>query len=261
MKMNPFYEWWWRALMDLRPIVRYMAERLPRLASKAVRFRSLLHLLAGNPVQVLIAWSSIVALVVGAEFRFAAGGCVLAWLIVEAVHQVALVRGGPAWLMALVGWREAWRFRRRFPSQWSVGAAKTARVQAEVGTSKEPIASALLRPVADHPKMSWLPTVQWPIVSWWVGPPPGRSFSALDEMTSVLAANTPRCVAVEVDYSDDSVSYGRLVVSYARALGRSSQPGWPSRSPDPTDLPDLAGELDRFDRGPHLRLVPDREVS
>ena len=30
--MNPLYRVWWRFLMDLRPLVRFLAERLPKLA-------------------------------------------------------------------------------------------------------------------------------------------------------------------------------------------------------------------------------------
>ena len=39
--------------MDLRPFVRFLAERFPKLAPWAVRLRSLLHLLVGNPIQTL----------------------------------------------------------------------------------------------------------------------------------------------------------------------------------------------------------------
>ena len=126
----------------------------------------------------------------------------------------------------MIGWREAWRFRRRWPNDWATVAAKTARVQAEVGTSKEPIASAVLRPVADHPKMSWLPRIEWPVVSWWVGPPPGRSLAALDELAVVLAANISRVSDVVVDYERENDSHGRLIVSFDDVLGRPSSPTW-----------------------------------
>ena len=53
--MNPIYRGWWRLLMDLRPMVRYLAERFPKLAPWGVRLTGrVLHRLVGNPVQVLV---------------------------------------------------------------------------------------------------------------------------------------------------------------------------------------------------------------
>ena len=50
--MNVLRLVWWRFLMDLRPVVRFLAERFPRWAGPAVRMRTLLHLLVGNLIQV-----------------------------------------------------------------------------------------------------------------------------------------------------------------------------------------------------------------
>ena len=51
--MNPIYRAWWRMLMDLRPLVRFSAERFPKLAPWTIRLRSALHLAIGNPIQTL----------------------------------------------------------------------------------------------------------------------------------------------------------------------------------------------------------------
>ncbi|MEM9655618.1 MAG: hypothetical protein AAGA65_26265 [Actinomycetota bacterium] len=45
--MNPLYRAWWRMLMDLRPLVRFLAERFPKLAPWTIRLRSTLHLAIG----------------------------------------------------------------------------------------------------------------------------------------------------------------------------------------------------------------------
>lgn len=261
MKKSPINEWWWQLLMDLRPKIRFFAERLPRLAIKAVRLRSVLHALAGNPTQVAI---SYVGAVIGLATQSKVVVATSATLLIgsEIAHHVAFNRGGPKWLIGYVGWREAWRFRRRFPSLWAEAAAKTSKVQAEVGTSKEPIASARLRPIADHPKMSWMPTVRWPIVSWWIGPPPGRSFEVFEQLTTVLAANTPRCRNVVVDYADETSSYGRLHLSFADALEEPSLPSWAATSMQPGDeQPSWDAEIERLDQIPSLRSVPTEEAS
>ncbi len=222
--MNVLRLGWWRFLMDLRPVVRFLAERFPRWAGPAVRMRTLLHLLVGNLIQVgaslygFTVWSFS-----GFWWGFAAWAT--AAVAVESIHQAALGRGGHQILLWLVGWREAWRVRRRWPADWAIVAAKTTKVQAEVGTSKEPVASARLRPVADHPKMSWWPRVSWPAVSWWVGPPPGRAFDALDQVVSQLAANISHCADVAVDFNRESDSYGRLIVTFADPLATTLTPG------------------------------------
>ena len=259
--MNPLYRMWWRFLMDLRPLTRYLAERFPHLAAPAVRTRTVVHLLVGNVVQVLVSLYGLTvwALIDGLWWGFASW--LSAAIAVEMVHHVVRDRGAHRLLVALVGWREAWRVRRRWPSDWAIVAAKTTRVQAEVGTSKEPIASARLRPIADHPKMSWWPRVAWPVVSWWVGPPPGRSFAAFDEVAAQLAANISHCIDVAVDFDRVSDSYGRLVVTFADPLQSTIEPEpigqilhgpWPlADATEPTGpalapVPDDTGEWESF---------------
>ena len=258
--MGFLYRGWWRFLMDLRPLVRFLAERFPKLAPWALRLRSALHVLVGNPVQALAGGDALLLWrVVGWSGRWLLAAFVAVCLLVEVTHRVCYRSG--SWL---IGWREAWRFRRRWPAGWAEVAAKTARVQAEVGSSKEPIASAVLRPVADHPKLSWWPRIEWPVVSWWVGPPPGRSLSALDELSTILAANITRASDVMVDYERENDSHGRLVVSFADVLAEPSSPPWVTGQPstlatvEPVD--DLATSVEAFDRDqpevwPPLRVV------
>ena len=239
--MNPLYRIWWRTLMDLRPITRFLAERFPWSRSPAVRLRSLAHLLVGNPLQTLALTAAIVAWWTGGlSFRVAAGLSLASVLLYETWHRLAYADGG--WL---VGWREGWRVRRLIPSVWAQVAAKTHRVQAEVGTSKEPTASAVLRPIADHPKMSWWPKVEWPVVSWWVGPPPGRTLAALDEVADALAANLSHAISVVIDYERTTDSHARLIVSFHDVLAQPSPPPWTEPAPHlehdtgPTNPPTL----------------------
>lgn len=228
--MGPMRLVWWRYLMDLRPIVRYVGERSRLLQRLAVRTRVVAHLLVGNPHQLIIAayglavWDAYDSLIAG----------FLAWasmvVAAELVLQYVRMRGNSPTLLVLVGWREAWRVRRRWPSDWAVVAAKTMNVQAEVGTSEEPKAPPF-RPICDHPKMSWIPQLEWPVISWWVGPPPGRSFQALEATTSILAANISHCQQVRVEFARASDSYGRLIMVFDEVVGR---PGWlPSFRNDP----------------------------
>ena len=229
--MNLLYRIWWRCLMDLRPVARYSAERFPHAAAPALRMRAVAHLVVGNPLQALASSYGVgVWAIAGFWWGFVAW--LTAAIAVELVFQVIRERGGPAALVWLVGWREAWRVRRRWPADWAIVAAKTMRVQAEVGTSQEPMAPARLRPIADHPKMSWWPRMAWPVVSWWVGPPPGRSFIALEQVVGQLAANISHCVDVAVDFNRESDSYGRLVVTFADPLSEASRPAFPSIDDD-----------------------------
>lgn len=246
--MNPLYRMWWRFLMDLRPMVRFLAERLPKLAPWSVRLRVVLHRIAGNPIQTLaIVDGFVVWHFLEIEFRWVAAAVTAVLALMEIYHRMALRTGG-----ALVGWREAWRVRRRWPNDWAIVAAKTARVQAEVGTSKEPISSAVLRPIGDHPKMSWLPAIEWPVVSWWVGPPPGRSLAALDDLAVVLAANISHVSDVMVEYERENDSHGRLIMSFDDVLARPSVPTWstqpvdlaPSEDQTPGALDEAIQELD-----------------
>ena len=225
--MNSLYRIWWRCLMDLRPMTRYLAERFPHTAAPVLRMRTVAHLVVGNLLQVLASSYGIVVWTM-AGFWWGFTAWLTAAVAVESVFQVIRERGGPLVLVWLVGWREAWRVRRRWPADWAIVAAKTIRVQAEVGTSEEPMAPARLRPIADHPKMSWWPRVSWPVVSWWVGPPPGRSFVALEEVVGQLAANMSHCIDVAVDFNRESDSYGRLVITFADPLSRASRPAFHS---------------------------------
>ena len=263
--MNPIYRMWWRLLLDLRPLVRFFAERFPKLAPWFVRARTLLHWLVGNPIQTMVAGVAVMLWWdLHLPARWLLGGLLAVHVVVIVYCRVTFTRG--SWLGA---WREAWRIRRRWPSDWAAVAAKTARVQAEVGTSKEPIASAVLRPVADHPKLSWLPRVEWPVVSWWVSPPPGRSFESLDELTVVLAANISHISDIELDYERENDSHGRLIVSFQDVLARTSTPEWIDPESTVTlgdlDNDELTDALADFDHDqaeafPPLRVV-DGEAS
>ncbi len=252
--MNPLYRGWWRALMDLRPLVRFLAERFPKVAPWAVRARVAAHIAVGNPIQSLLAVELLILWrLLGWPLLWLTVVFASVCLVLEVVHRLGY-RSGGRW----VGWREAWRFRRRWPAEWAQVAAKTVRVQAEVGTSKEPIASAVLRPVADHPKLSWWPRIEWPVVSWWVGPPPGRSLAALDELAVILAANISRAAEVQVEYERENDSHGRLLVSFDDVLADPSSPAWAVGGPDDDrGDDDLAAAIDAFDERPvaHLRLV------
>ena len=104
----------------------------------------------------------------------------------------------------------------------------------------------MLRPVADHPKLCWWPRIEWPVVSWWVGPPPGRSLAALDELTAILAANISRAADIYVEYERENDSHGRLVVSFDRRPGRPSSPTWAGTTDPDADVDDLA-PFDDFD--------------
>ena len=86
--MNPAYRAWWRALMDLRPLVRFLAERFPRLAPWGVRLRSVLHGMVGNllqsvlGVEVLVLW-----LVAGWPGRWLLGVFVAVCVVLEVVSM------------------------------------------------------------------------------------------------------------------------------------------------------------------------------
>ena len=221
MGMNVMYRMWWRALMDTRPLFRYLAERFPKAAPWAIRARTAAHICVGHPTPAVLTVLVLVAWRAGLPFRPVVAVAVAVWLVVEAVHRWRFESGGDGWF---VGWREAWRVHRRMPSLWADGAAKTTAVQAEVGTSKEPVASAKLRPIADHPKMGWWPTIECPQVSWWVGPPPGRTFDQFEAVLTVLATNYSRCIGMELDYQRATDSYARLTVSFGSVLDKTIEP-------------------------------------
>lgn len=242
--------------MDLRPVVRYVANRSWFLRKLGVRFRLLAHLLVGNPHQLIIAFYGLAVW----DFYNSILAALAAWasmvVAAELVLQFVRVRGISPTLLTLVGWREAWRVRRRWPTDWAVLAAKTINVQAEVGTSEEPKAPAF-RPICDHPKLSWIPRIHWPVITWWVGPPPGRSFQALEATTSILAANISHCQQIRVEFARASDSYGRLIMIFDEL---DSWPDWwPPVGADPvpeldsgTPTPSPNGAADTQS----LRLVP-----
>jgi len=101
--------------------------------------------------------------------------------------------------------------------------------------------------------MSWWPRVEWPVVSWWVGPPPGRSFVALEQVAVQLAANISHCIDVAVDFDRESDSYGRLVVTFADPLSSTLDPA-PTIESLPTNPPALTPAPTE---PPALELVPD----
>ena len=249
--MNPLHRFLWNVLMRRRRNLRFLAARFPMFAPWAVRARMAAHVLVGNIhittalVAVWLLWPSMG----WPALWVAAGVAAFGELVLQlGFYFAADIRvRGLAWL---VGWREGWSVRAYLPAAWADGAAKTAAVQAEVGTSSEPTAPAKLRPVADHPKMSFIPLVVWPTVSFWVGPPPGRTFVALDEMADVLAAHIPRCHSVTIDYDRPTASYGRISFTFADVLDE----------PNATTTPELdalqAVEVEEPAAGsPRLELV------
>lgn len=225
--MNPLQVFCWRVLGDLRPIVRYSAERFPSWAPRGLRARTLAHLAAGNPVHTLAVIDAIWAcLLFELPVRWLALAVVVAWALAEA--HFWLQRGSGDRLSV---WREAWRFRRRWPAIWAEVAAKTASVQAEVGTANEPTSPAALRPIADHPKLGWWPKNEWPVVWWWVGPPPGRSLDSLAELAEILTANITRVAGIHIDYDSPGASWGRLIVIFEPVLNDTTQPAWATALP------------------------------
>ncbi len=237
--MNPLHRFLWNVLMRRRRNLRFVAARFPWLAPWAVRARFMAHLLVGN----LHATTALVAVwqlapLVGFRQAVIIAGLVL--VVGEVVLQLGfsgVIRGRA--VVWLVGWREGWSTRAYLPAAWSDGAAKTAAVQAEVGTNAEPTSPARLRPIADHPKLSLVPLVEWPTVSFWVGPPPGRTFVALDEMAEVLAAHLPRCHDVTVEYERVTDSVGRISFTYANVLN-DTEPAETLGTPAPSERPVLS---------------------
>ena len=232
--MNPVHQVWWRLLDSGRVTLRYTGERFPKVAPAGVRLRWLTHLAVGNPLHAVVVVLWLVAL----RTRVTLALVVAALGLFEVWYRLAFPHGG-----RIVAWRAGWAFRRSFPRKWADMAAKTKQVQAEVGTSREPVASVTLRPVADHPKMSWGFRVRWPVVTWWVGPPPGRTFTTLAESTVPLAASMSNVAGIEVEFDTETDSVGRLHVSFVNVLAETRRPDWadviplPER-PDTTNQPE-----------------------
>ena len=216
--MNPVHRFVWNLLMRRRRNLRFLAARFPWFAPWAVRVRMLAHVLVGNvhvTAGLVLCWWLWPTIGFGPAAWSGFGIAAFGELFLQLGFYFPSRFG---WLRWPVGWREGWAVRAYLPAAWADGAAKTAAVQAEVGTSSEPTAPAKLRPVADHPKLSFVPFVEWPTVSFWVGPPPGRTFAALDEMADVLAANLPRCHSVTVEYRRATDSFGRISFTFDDVL-------------------------------------------
>jgi len=167
---------------------------------------------------------------VGREFVLVV---VVYWVSLAVLFQLATNGGAPSRVImgfrvarVVFGWRLGWRFRSRWPMSWAVSANKTKTVQAEVGTTSE--ATVMIRPVFDAPKMSWWPRIQWPMISWWVSPPPGRTFEQFEAVLDVLASNMANVEAIQLDYERTSSSVGRLSVLFDDALATPTLPEYHS---------------------------------
>lgn len=218
--MNPVYALWWRLLDDARFGVRWVCGRRRKLAACGVFTRWLLHLVAGNVVQVLTA-TAITAVVVWSPLGWLPGLITLAILVVsfEVWFQVLLVARRGSWLH---GWRLWWRVRRSIPAEWAESAVKSQGIKSALGGENR--IAGLIRPVADHPKTAWWPRVEWPVVSVWCGHPPGRSTSAFVEFQRVLAANILRVDDVHFDFARDRDSVGRLQLTFVDVLSKPVEP-------------------------------------
>ena len=202
-------------LMALRVVAHWAVGAWPVLLVKAVAW----WLLGGRTALIITGVFGVVSFVVYAlatngerDMSAGASGSIARWLMAM------------RWVRGPVAWKLAFRTRGRWPGDWARPAAKTRAVQAEVGTARE--ARVTIRPVLDHPKISWLPKIEWPVVSWWVSPPPGRSFEEFDRMLPVLAANMINVVAIELDYERSTSSIGRMSVLFADPLADVGEPVW-----------------------------------
>jgi hypothetical protein len=93
--MNPLYRVWWRFMMDLRPMVRFTAERLPKLAPWGVRIRIVLHWIIGNPIQVVAVLNGLAAWrVSNIDVRLIAGLVASAFILMELYHRLGSRSGG-----------------------------------------------------------------------------------------------------------------------------------------------------------------------
>ena len=257
--MGPVRRWWWDALLGRRRHLQFFVERWPRWAGRLVRARAFAHFLVGN-VHATAAMTGLAAAVMfGASSWWLMAAAAVWWLVAEVVLKAVLyVRTSqPAVgvLLWLVGWREGWSLRSVFPAVWAEVAHRTQAVQAEVGSAGggEPRPPGRLRPVGDHPKLSWLPQVVWPRVSFWCSPPPGRAFAAWEAVLAELAASFPKVDAIVLDYGASAASEGRVTFIFIDRL---------TETPGPADL---AGLEEGFGSEPvevevdgrHLEAVPD----
>ena len=242
--MSPVRKWWWDALLRRRRHLAFFATRWPRLAPKAVRARAVAHYLVGNPHAVLALAAAVVAV-----RSWPVLGVLVAWFVfIEMVLKAVLywppliVRFGRyASVIQLVSaWREAWSLRSLFPALWAEVAHRTSAIQAEVGSSSgESRPPARLRPIGDHPKLSWFPELTWPTISFWCSPPPGRDFAAWEEIISPLVASFPRVEALVLEYGQAGSSIGRITFVFMDVLS-----GAPASAELDDFGPVLAGGLD-----------------
>ena len=215
---------WWFGLWRLRPVGRLFLAR-SGLAAVAVSLRSLWHWLFANAFTVCV---KVVLVLAGmydllpwplTELDIAVGLVVALSGALFVLYHLATSGGRvSARIMSfrsarvLFGWKLGWALRSRWPMEWATAAAKTRAVQAEVGTTAE--ASVTIRPVFDAPKLSWWPQVEWPAISWWVSPPPGRTFEQFDTLLEVLASNIPNAVDIHLEYERATSSIGRLSILF-----------------------------------------------
>ncbi|MEM9656442.1 MAG: hypothetical protein AAGA65_30480 [Actinomycetota bacterium] len=237
---------WWYGLWRLRPVGRAILARTG-WAAWAVMLRNAWHWVIANAATLTIkggmwavfSWCPLPWCLAFDITLYAT----LAWAAVFQLLFVLATNGGaPGRLLmqyricrAVFGWKLAWRFRSRWPMEWAIPANKTRTVQAEVGNTSE--ATVTIRPVFDAPKMSWWPEIEWPVVTWLVSPPPGRTFAQFDAVLDVLASNIANVVDISLDYDRSSSSVGRLSILFDDPLSmpilpvdHTTQPG-PSRGP------------------------------
>jgi len=214
---------WWYGLWRLRPVGRMLLART-NLAAFAVMARNLWHWVIANiftlsvkgALWVVFSWCPLPWCLAFDITLYVT----LAWAAVVQVLFILATNGGAPgrFLMryqlarVVFGWKLAWRFRARWPMEWAIPANKTRTVQAEVGTTSE--ATVTIRPVFDAPKMSWWPQMEWPVISWLVSPPPGRTFAQFDAVLDVLASNLANVIDISLDYERASSSIGRLSVLF-----------------------------------------------
>lgn len=207
--MNPVRLIWWRVLDDARFGVRFVCTRFRSLAAVGVVSRWVFHVMAGNVGHVVVAFALLALLSAEAAF--------LVWLLAAAIFevwfQVGFATGSGSWVH---GWRLWWRVRRSIAGEWNESAVKSKPIKSVLGG--EDSSAQLLRPVADHPKTAWFPRIEWPVVSAWVGHPPGRSSAEYSEFQATLAANILRVDNIEFDFDRSRDSIGRLQITFVDVL-------------------------------------------
>ncbi|MEM9655860.1 MAG: hypothetical protein AAGA65_27490 [Actinomycetota bacterium] len=227
---------WWYGLWRLRPSGRLFLARSGS-ASMAVGLRSVWHWVFANIYTVafkiglfslglygLLPWplteldvslilvGTVTAILFGLYHLATSGGQI----------SSSLMR---FWICrAVFGWKLGWSLRSRWPMEWAIAAAKTRPVQAEVGSSSE--TAVVIRQVFDAPKLSWWPQIEWPAISWWVSPPPGRTFEQFEAVLDVLASNIPNAVGIELEYERATSSIGRLSILFDDPLAGPIHPNY-----------------------------------